>query len=382
MKNIPKKKLLFITKNFPPEIGGGLRRIEAIYNILLANKNIDLQVVTTVKEKPARKKYENVNYIKQFFFKDKKKESITNFQNTKSKIKFIDKALIGWLPNVLLYIIFKKYDFVFASCPTFTNIVIGFLYKAFRFGRTKFIIEYRDFFSLNPSFVENFAKKALSIFERIIIRKSDYIIATTNGMKDILSKITDPTKIFLVKNYISSYDIEKLKHFKKIKIIPRFYNIGHIGKLNTGRNPAKILRLLEHKAGGKKICLYFVGVNDDEIAFIKNEANRINLDSKRIFFQHPVNRETSLKLMKSFDGVILIINSDASIKYGYGIPGKIYDYIYANNNIFSDKETFLNLKSEFKCKVIRKFSNFINFSVIDKKILDIELNKILNRIVS
>jgi hypothetical protein len=240
------KKILFITKNFPPEIGGGLRRIEAIYNILLTNKNIDLEVVTTEKEK-TKSKYDKVLYLKQLFFKDKKKENVTNFQNTKSNIKFIDKALIGWLPNVLAHIIFKKFDYVFVSCPTFTNIVIGFLYKMLRFLKPKLIVEYRDFFSLNPSFVENIEKKAMRFLEKIIIKTSDYIIVTTSGMKKILTGLTDEKKIYLVRNYISSFDIDKIKSFKKIDMDSGNFNIGYIGKLNTGRNPAKILKLLEYK---------------------------------------------------------------------------------------------------------------------------------------
>ena len=353
------KNILFITKNFPPETGGGLRRIEAIYKILLNKENFKLEVVTTVKDN--EKKYDNVIYIKQLFFKDKKKENITNFQKTNSYIKLIDKAFIGWLPNVLLYIIFKKFDYVFASAPTFTNIIIGFLFKILKFNKPRLIIEYRDFFSLNPSFVENFEKKILRIFEKIIIKASDYIIVTTSGMRKILTRITGQEKIYLVRNYISSFDIKKINSFKKNKINSKTYNIGYVGKLNTGRNPIKILRLLNHKINRKNIALHFIGVNENEKAFIKNEAKILGLELERIFFRNQVDRNTSLKLMKSFDGVLLLVNSESLIKDGYGIPGKLYDYMYANNNIFSDINTLDNLKVEFKCLVIKRIWRFRKF---------------------
>ena len=374
------KKLLYITKNFPPEIGGGLRRIEAIYNILLRNGKIELEVVTTQKNK--KYKYKNVKYIKQLFFKDRKKQEITNFENSKCNIKLLDKALIGWFPNVIFRIIFKKYDYVLASCPHFTNIIIGFVYKLFRFFRPKLIIEYRDFFSLNPSFNETLKKKILKVLEKIIIKSSNYILTTTESMKKILSYQTRHDKIFLVRNYISNNDKEVIKKFEKISFNKNYYHIGYIGKLNIGRNPVKALNLLKNKINKKYIVLHFVGVSENEKKMILELCYKMKLDIKRVFFYKTVDREKSLQYMKSFDGLLLIINNIALIKDGYGIPGKLYDYIAVNNNIFIDREGFDNICTEFHCYKKNEFDNFINFSIKNNKILDNVFNKVLDKIIS
>lgn len=374
------KKLLYITKNFPPEIGGGLRRIEAIYNILLKNQKIELEVVTAQTNKNCE--YKNVRYIKQLFFKDREKQEITNFDSSKSSIKLFDKAFIGWFPNVIFHIIFRKYDYILAPCPHFTNVIIGFIYKLFRFFRPRLIIEYRDFFSFNPSFNESFKKKILKVLEKIIIKSSNYIITTTDSMRSILNNYTNPGKIFLVRNYISRNDKQAVKNLKEMSFNKNYYHIGHVGKLNVGRNPVKVLTFLNNKISDKNIALHFVGVNENERKMIIELCNKMKLDEKRLFFYETVDRKKSLQYMKSFDGLILIVNNIALIKDGYGIPGKLYDYIAVNNNIFLDKDGFNNICSEFNCNKKNEFDNFINFSINDNETLDNVFNKVLDKIIT
>ncbi|MCK4798457.1 MAG: hypothetical protein KAT05_13840 [Spirochaetes bacterium] len=371
------KKFLFITKNFLPQVGGGLRRIEAIYNLLLNNKNIRLQVVTA--SKPNDNKYKNVKYIKQLFFKDNDTSKNVNYSNSKCKIQLIDKAFLGWLPNILRNIVFKKYDFVFASAPVFSNIIAGFIYKKLRFNKPKLIIEYRDFFSFNPSYIESFKKSILKVFEKWILKNSDFIIVTTKSMENILKKFVDSKKIFLVRNYISNSDVNIVDKIEKIKFNKTYYHIGYVGKLNTGRNPGKILDMLNHKIKDKEVAIHFVGTSIIEEKSIINLAKEMELNTNRLFFEGIVNRNKSLQYMKSFDGVLLILNNDVLVKDGYGVPGKLYDYIYANNNIFSDTKTFENIKVEFDCKIKNKFDNFINFSIKLNDTLDPVFNKVLNQ---
>ena len=373
------KKILFITKNFPPEIGGGIRRIEAVYNIFSNNKKVLLDVITAVKADPA--KYPNVKYVGQLFFKDKTKSAGVSFRKSHGKIKLIDKALIGWVPNVLLNIIFKKYDYVFVSAPSFSNIIAGFIYKKLKFNSPKLIIEYRDFFSFNPSFINNFKKKFFNILERIILKNSNFVITTTGAMSEILSKYVNKNKIFLVRNSIAENDMEKVDKLKKMTLDDSYYNIGYIGKLNTGRDPSSVLGILNNRIDNKKVKLFFVGTNDSEKEFILEKVRLMQLDEKRISFEGVVDREKSLVYMKSFDGLILIINNEALIKDGYGIPGKLYDYIYVNNNIFSDKNTFKNLTSEFECRIKKEFNNFVNFSINHNEKLDDTFNNVIEEVV-
>jgi len=374
------KRLLFITKNFPPEIGGGIRRIEAVYDLLIKNSKIEIDVITAVKAD--NNVYKNVKFIKQKFLKDSEPESKIRFKSTKAKIQLIDKPFVCWMPFVLIYIIFKKYDFVYASCPVFTNSLIGFFYKIFKLFKPKLIIEYRDFFSLNPAYLENTSKKIIRLFEKIIIKTADYLIATTDAMGKILSKITLNNKIFLIRNYIGSGDLSEVKKLNKIDLGSSFFNVGYIGKLNTGRSPEKILNLLKHKVDGKHVAVHFIGVNKAEKEWITAKTLELKLNTDNLFFKEQVDRVISLRYMKSFDGLLLIINYDAKISEGFGIPGKLYDYIAINNNIFSDIETFENLSSEFDLSIKSRFDNFINFKVNDDNVLDDIFNQTINKIIN
>lgn len=370
------KKLLFVTKNFPPQIGGGIRRIEAIYRILKKREDLKIDVVTAIKNEEY-----NPFYIPQRFVKDSDEKNKIRFMSRFSKIKLIDKAFIGWFPFVLFFILRKKYDYVLVTCPVFTNVIIGFFYKLCRFGKPKLIVEYRDLFAFNPSYKNGFKKSLFKIFETIIIWYSDYIIVTTHAMQKLLSKIVNEKKIFVVRNYISSDDVVIAKNLDKIQLNTDFYNIAHIGKLNTGRNPVRALDLLKYKIDNKYISLYFIGVNEMEKEWIIEKARDFNYDTNRLFFLPEVDRITSLKYMKSFDALFLLINNESKIEEGYGIPGKLYDYVAINNNIFSDIDSFNNLKSEFSLKVKQQLNGYINYEVLENRVLDDILNNVFDKIL-
>lgn len=373
------KKLLFITKNFSPEIYGGIRRIQAVYNLLSNHSKISLDVITAVDTD----KYKNVKFVRQLFFNDKKVETNgISFSKNISKIKLIDKAFIGWLPNVLKSVLFKKYDYVYASCPSFTNIIIAYLYKIFRFNKPSLIIEYRDFFSLNPVFKETLKKKFIRFFEKRIIKKASYIIVTTGAMRDILKSHKDESKIYLVRNYIDKKTINEIGSIEKVKFNDDLFHIGHIGKLNVGRDPSKALKLLSTKIYRKDIGLHFIGINEDEKSQILYLAAKNGYDTERLFFEGVVDRTTSLKYMRSFDGVLLIINNEVQIKNGFGVPGKIYDYIFMNNNIFSDIETFNNIKDEFDFVLKEKLNGITNFMSESKSSLDNTFNDVISEIIN
>lgn len=368
-------RVLFITKNFPPQIGGGLRRIEAVYKLLSKRSDVKLDTVTAVNNQELFS-----FYVPQRFVKDRNMNKGINFSNSFSRIKLVDKAFLFWLPFVLVFILPKKYDYIFTTTPVFTNVVIGFLYKVLRVGRPKLIIEYRDLFSFNPSYKNSLKKKIIKLFELLILKTADHIIVTTDAMKKIFSSIIDENKISVVRNYIFSEDLNVVAKKEMNVLDNTFYNIAHIGKLNTGRNPLRVLELLNHSIDNKKIALYFIGVNDAEISWITERAKELGIEINRLFFINEVDRLTSLNYMKRFDGLLLLVNNEAKIKDGYGIPGKLYDYIAINNNIFSDIDSFNNLSCEFKMNVKKEFGSFINFEILENQILDEIFNTTIDKI--
>jgi len=92
-----------------------------------------------------------------------------------------------------------------------------------------------------------------------------------------------------------------------------------------------------------------------------------------------MNRLDSLKAMKSFNAVALLINSNARIEFGYGIPGKLYDYGCANNTIISDRETFLNLQTEFPLLKAEEIGDYVRFSMPQFPTLDDVMNDFIRK---
>jgi hypothetical protein len=370
-------RLLYLTKNFPPQISGGIRRIEAIYNIFKQIKSFECTTVCAVKSDAQA--YPDVKYIRQLFLKDRVYQASISLKYTKSQIPLIDKALLGWLPNVLIQLIYKKYDLVYCTVPIFTNFIIGFIYKKLRFNHPRLIVEYRDLHSFNPEYLDNSVKKIINFFEKWMLKNCSLVIVTTEGMKKTLSTFINPAKIHVIRNYISTHDLEKIKTLDSYKLDSAYYHLGYVGTLNTGRSPKQLLELLNLKINGKPTSLHFVGTSEQQNKIIIQLAEDCQLPVNQIFFHGVVDRLTSLKYMKSFDGLILIINKHASIDLGYGIPGKLYDYVYLNNNIFADIPTYDNLKYEFKTELelIKSYEHFINFKLNDYHTLDDMFNNLI-----
>lgn len=349
-------------------IGGGTRRIEAVYNILKAQSSFDLTVATELKKEKKHK--DNILYIKQLFFQDRDSYKDTvGFSSKKYKLKILNKALIGWMPNVLKSIITKKYDIIYCSTPMFVNVIIGYLYKLIH-PKSQFIIEYRDFFSFDPEAADCLTKKILKFFEILILKKTDFVITTTKSMKKILSRYISDDKISVIRNYISYKDYNEAILLNNIIFDENYYHVGYVGKLNTGRNPKIIIDLLKSKIKNKNIMMHFVGTNTKEEKAILSIAKKENINIKQISFHGIVSRMKSLQFIKSFDAVYLSINANAEIKEGYGIPGKLYDYIALNNNIIADNKSYYNLLNEFELVNNLDIQGHISFHLKSNDFLD------------
>lgn len=359
-----------------PSIGGGIRRIGAVYKILgkLAK---DLTVVTA---EPGSEKFEKVLYIKQVVAN--KSNVSVNFMNNErheQKIKILNKAFLFWLPKVLLGILYKKFDYIYATCPVFENVLAGYVYKLFHFNKPKLIVEYRDMYSYDPANVKNCSLRFMNKIENFILKRCDLVIVTTEGMKEILYNELKIKNIKLVRNYMSDNDFCYMETVTKVNLDHNYFHIGYVGKLNLGRNPQIILNILKNTIEGKQLMLHFVGITEKEFLQLKEIGNDF---SDRLVYHGIVSRLESLKYMKSFDANFILVNPNAKISDGYGIPGKLYDYIGAGKKIISDSSTYENLKSEFNIDFLPIDDNyvFLNFSSFENN-FDESFIKVFNDFV-
>lgn len=383
------KKLFFITRDFPPEVNGSIRRISAVWRFFSNNKNIDLTVITrktAIKNKttkPLEQKNDKVIYIPQLFVKDKNVRGGIRFKkNKRISFKRFDKSFYFWMPLVVLYMIIKKPDSIYCTIPTFTTFIAGYYYKKYFNNKVKLIIEYRDFFSFNPSFIDKKRKRANMKYEKKMLQKTDNIIVTTSSMKKILAEFLDDNKIHLIRNYISRHDYNILQNLPAITFEKSFHHIGYVGTLNGGRDPKNVLNLTKQQIDNKDIILHFVGTNEEETQIIKNYAKNISINLERLVFHGLVTREESLRYIKSFDSLLLILDPDSLISEGYGIPGKLYDYQASSKDIIIDQKGFDNLSSEFDLSIKYRIANFIVFQMKNISFIEDHLQKFTSGILN
>ncbi|BBE20576.1 hypothetical protein AQPE_4770 [Aquipluma nitroreducens] len=367
-----KIQLLYICKIINESPTGGTRRILGTINFLKTFEDLKCSVLTE-----SKLQIDNVEVLRSKKILSERKIILSpkNF-HSRSNIKLINKDHFSFLPMGFLKIVFRKFDILYCTCPKYTNLQIGLLYKIFH-PKSQFIVEYRDLNSFNPQFKKNLFSKLARYFEIKVLKKADKIITTTNGMKNKLIKYVDINKIEVVHNYISAIDYKDGMSCKKLDLSPEFYNIGYIGTLNTGRDPKIILDLLKMKIENKFTMLHIAGSSN-----LQNEYILDNCDVEfhnRIKFYGIVDRMTSLIIMKSMDSLFVLVNPDYEISEGYGMPGKLFDYIAMKNNLLTDTHTFKSLYNELYIEKTLSFGNYIQFRSLKSDFLDVALTQIFNR---
>jgi glycosyltransferase involved in cell wall biosynthesis len=367
-----KYKVLYICKKIGEEPTGGTRRNLGTINFLKNTESLQCSVLTE-----SSLQIDNVEVLqsKEIISQRKVTLSPKSFHSRKT-IKIIKKDHFSFLPMGFLKIVFRKFEILYCTCPTYTNVQIGFLYKIFH-PKSQLIVEYRDLYSFNPSYKENLLIKIARYFEIKMLKKADKIITTTNGMKNKLNKYVDIKKIEVVHNYISESDYKEGMGLESLDLNSEYYNIGYIGTLNTGRDPKIFLELLNMTVEGKLIMLHIAGSSNLQNEYILNNSNEEC--HNKIKFYGIVDRMTSLKIMKSMDSLFVSVNPDYEMSEGYGIPGKLFDYIAMKNNLMTDAHTFKKLCGEICIEKTLTMGKYIQFRAYKRNFLDEELTQIFNR---
>jgi hypothetical protein len=197
------------------------------------------------------------------------------------------------------------------------------------------------------------------------------------GMQSELGRYVDIKKIHVAYNYISRKDFAKAMDLELLNMNAEYYNVGYVGTLKNGRHPKIILELLKMRIDNKMIMLHFAGTSELQNDYILEKIGKEYHD--RVKFYGIVDRMTSLKIMKNMDCLYILINPDYKISDGFGIPGKLFDYIAMKNNLLSDINTFNNLKTELCIKEFIVLGDYVQYRFNDGNYLNDELSRIFTR---
>lgn len=366
------KKILYVTHAFPPQSAGGIRRIVNTVRIM-ARETFDVTVLTRKISEDTLKKAsistdsqslhglsreKKLSIVRTYsleeiyykYLKRNAKRATTQFQ-ARTVRSLRDTALL-WVPFAILRGIFINTDGLFTTGPTFINFLVTFILA--RLKRVPYILEYRDGWLLDPS-IETPKRIAwmIKLQESLYLKHARKIITVTDGIKKRLQEFygVNPDRILVIRNGYWMEEKEKVlgtpKLMHRCNFASQYYNIAHIGALNTGRGPEKFFQSISslYAIDKKPYKIHFIGTTESDRCYIHNLADKYGIQ-RAVKCHEFVSRDESLAYMANSDALLLLINADLKDKGGFGVPGKLGDYVMMNSRILIDTSLIDFLRKE------------------------------------
>lgn len=366
------KEILYVTHAFSPQAGGGIRRIVNTVRIM-ARETFDVTVLTRkISEDTLRKasiptdsqalrglsQEKNLRIVRTYsleeiyykYLKGNIKRATTQFQ-VRTARSLRDTALL-WAPFAVLRGMFINTDVIFTTGPTFINFLVTFVLA--RLKRVPYILEYRDGWLLDPSVkTPKIIAWIIKLQESLYLKYAKRIVTVTNGIKKRLQEFygVKPERILVIRNGYWMEEKEKVlgnpKLMRRCNFASQYYNIAHIGTLNTGRDPEKFFQSISslRTIGKKAYRIHFIGTTESGRCYIHNLADKYGIQ-RAVECHEFVSRDESLAYMANSDALLLLINADLKDKGGFGVPGKLGDYVMMNSRILIDTSLIDFLKKE------------------------------------
>ncbi|PID69818.1 MAG: hypothetical protein CR985_03800 [Flavobacteriales bacterium] len=331
------KKILIISRAFPPKGGGGVQRMVK-FSVYLEQLGWDVTVCTVKgdnfrwNDKSRIKELHKVKIIrvKEAVYK------LTPFNRVISKLSFYD-FYNSWANNVIKYFIANdnfNYDYVLTSGPPHSVHNIGIkLKKKFKFY---WISDFRDQFTLGPTYnpMSSFHRKYDELVEQNIYELSDLIITNTEINKiEILDKFIIKPNSKVVSIY-NGYDFEDLK---KTDFIPDFdknkINLLYLGGLRGDHIDGYFYRMLKIAYDDNPTLISKVKIN--LVGDLSRKGDLIEkLGIGKLFkYYKAVSYDKVGDYIKVADGCLTW--QHPNIGYRGTIAGKVFDYFGFKKPIFS-----------------------------------------------
>lgn len=315
-------KIMIVTHNFPPELGGASSRSYDLAKYLKLFGN-DIDVYSPPPSYP-------FNYFPKFK-RLLKKEELDNFkiyrlwtwQPSKEDPKFFSRVIHYLLFPILVsfYTIFfkKKYDRCIVISPPLFLALIGILHNKLK--GTKWIFDSGDLWidaSIDLGFIKkgSLKEKLARSFEEFCLRDSFLIRVTSETQKKELLKHynVDKNKIEVIYNG-ADIDLFKSTNQKKEKIIVYTGRFGYAQKLENV--------ILAMEKVRKDFRLLLIGDGEEKNKLIK--LIREKKFESRITICPSIRREEIPSILdKSILGFAPLANVSS---LNYAIPTKIYEYM-------------------------------------------------------
>ncbi len=357
------KRILMITDTFPPHVGGGgtIRMVKFAKYFSLKKWKVTI-LTTTAKRTAAGEDKELLKEISSNYIQiHRVGTTILNFGerlknilgkrggkldiNKTKKRRNLIAALLA-IPDSLNICILtmvwaglrlirkEKINFIIASSPSFSILVVGYFLKMI--SGKHFIVDIRDDWAGSPahSYDFNFRKIIDLFLERKVMRLADMIIATSTGIKkSLLEKhpMIPGEKIRIVFNGFDPQDFEIKSSINKNS---EKFIISYLGVLNYVKTPQYIFEGLKEAIQrepeiGNYIKLRLVGKRH---SWVKKLVKEENLEDF-VEFTGFVSHKKSIQYMLTSDILVLILFKEEG--GDTAVPGKLYEYLAARKPILA-----------------------------------------------
>jgi len=336
-----RKKILFISQYFPPDITAAAFRISETAK-LMADKGFYVKVLTA---KPHRgeavsNKKNNINNC----FPESKvmRAPIFELRNIgKGKLKYTPHFISFMFSSVIwgLFGTDSSFDYIIVSTPPLLIGISAWILSKFK--KADFILDIRDLWPdcfLSGGYISKrnlvyyFGKK----LENFLYKRARLITCVSKPMSDYLSGFRNgKSRAHVIYNGINSEVLnDKLERetdmkFKEKKkdneiIITYSGNMGNAQAISTVVEAAEILK--SKKINSVRFKLIGGGVKRPGL---ERKVAKENLEN--VEFLGPFGKsEASVYMLRSS---ALIINLKNAWAYSKTIPSKVFDYLYANKPI-------------------------------------------------
>lgn len=326
-------KILIITQNFPPDIGGAAIRLSGYAKYLtLFGHTVNVLCANPVY--PRGRIFEG--YKNKWFQREKKDNYIINrtwIWPIKPKSSFILR-IVSYCSFVFSACQgswkLEKPDVIISASPSFFASFVSLFYKKLK--KVKIILDITDVWP-DSAIATGFMKKGFlfSVAKKLegwIYKNVDYITCGSMGTKkellrnsvpeDKITVIPDAADLNLFNTNIDSSFVKK-----KYEIDGKFI-VGYSGLIGFAQDPKNIVMAAQELKNYKDIIFLVVGDGGLKEA-IETLSSKLKL--KNIIFAGEKPRETVPSFIKSFSvGLVTLAKNDL---FRNSMPSKLFDYLAA-----------------------------------------------------
>jgi glycosyltransferase involved in cell wall biosynthesis len=359
-----KKKILFITDNFPPEVNAPATRTYE-HCLTWTIKGYDITVITCVPNFP---KGEIFNGYKNKFLQ------IENYNGIKVvRVWSFISSNEGFFKRTLDYIsfgimsflvgLFFKTDLIVATSPQFFSAISGSMLAFFK--RKKWIMEVRDLWPNSISAVGAINENSilfsfLKSIENILYYSASKIVVVTDSFNEYLIKFhkVEKNKIGIFKNGYLNHSLKPNEN--TISVIKENLNcknkiiISYIGTLGLAHGLRFILETINDLKINSNYHFLFIGEGAQKKELIEYT---IKHSLKNVSFINSMSKNEIINYIHLSD--ISLVNLIKSDEFKNVIPSKIFE------NIAAYKPILLGVEGEAKI-LIEKYKVGVPFEPENK----------------